>query len=315
MTSGEQAPADRIAASAEWSDAAEPVANEPVAAGGRIATAGGERVHVVESGPPDAPTLLLSSGLGGAWFDWEPVIELLGDRYRVLAFDRPGLGLSPAARRPASLRRDVGVLADLARTSPEPVTVVAHSMAGFHAEALARLHPDLVRALVLVDPSCEERVNCAGLRISAAMFPVLRATGAGLEATRLSRVIGPLGRRITLRQATGRGEPVPPEVVRSVYGRGAVLGTVIAEDVAYREAAADLLALRARQPLPDVPLEVLTALADAGDAAEWAGCHRRIAGMSPRGHQVDLPDCRHMVQFDRPDAVADAIDRAHGIAS
>ncbi|WP_245627859.1 alpha/beta fold hydrolase [Actinomadura oligospora] len=306
MTSSEQA-SQRVPA--EWAD----TADEPVAEGGRIAVAGGERVHVVESGPPDAPTLLLSTGLGGAWFDWEPVIALLSDRYRVLAFDRPGLGLSPAARRPASLRRDVAVLADLARTSGGPVTVVAHSMAGFHAEGLARLYPELVRALVLVDPSCEERVNCAGLRISAAVHPVLRATGAGLEATRLSRVIGPFGRRVTLKQVTGRGEPVPPEVVRSVYGRGAVLGTVIAEDVAYREAAADLLALRARRPLPDVPLEVLTALADAGDALEWTGCHRRLAGMSPLGNQVDLPDCPHMVQFDRPDAVADAVDRAHGI--
>ncbi|MCP2337074.1 alpha/beta fold hydrolase [Actinomadura rupiterrae] len=284
----------------------------PVAPGGRIVAAGGERVHVVESGPRDAPALLLSTGLGGAWFDWEPVIGLVGDRYRVIAFDRPGLGLSPAARRAASLRRDVDVLADLARMSGRPVTVVAHSMAGFHAEALARLHPELVRALVLVDPSCEERVNCAGLRISAAVHPVLRATGAGLEATRLSRVIGPFGRRVTLKQVTARDEPVSRDVVRSVYGRGAVLGTVLAEDVAYREAAADLLALRARRPLPDIPLEVLTALGDAGDGAEWSGCHRRLAGMSPRGHQVDLPDCPHMVQFDRPDAVADAVDRAHG---
>lgn len=309
MTSSEQAAVQRFGTGGSSGP------DEPVAEGGRIATAGGERVHVVETGPPDAPTLLLSTGLGGAWFDWEHVIDLLGDRYRVLAFDRPGLGLSPAARRPASLRRDVAVLADLARTSPEPVTVVAHSMAGFHAEALARLYPELVRALVLVDPSCEERVSCAGLRISAAVHPVLRATGASLEATRLSRVIGPIGRRITLKQVTGQDEPVPPEVVRSVYGRGAVLGTVLAEDVAYREAAADLLALRTRRPLPDVPLEVLTALADAVDAAEWTGCHRRLAGMSPRGNQVDLPDCPHMVQFDRPDAVADAVDRAHGLAS
>ena len=156
---------------------------------------GREQVHVVESGPPDGVPLLLTSGLGGAWFDWAPAVALLRDRYRVTVFDRPGLGLSPAAAARPTLRRDTAILAALAERAGPPVIVLAHSMAAFHAEALARLRPGLVRGMVLADPS-HERGPRADVRLAAALTPLVAAAGAVLGATRLARVAGPLGRRL-----------------------------------------------------------------------------------------------------------------------
>ncbi|MFD0691830.1 alpha/beta fold hydrolase [Actinomadura fibrosa] len=276
---------------------------------GEIVNVGREQVHVVEEGPADGSPVLLSSGLGGAWFDWRPVADLLRDRARVIAFDRPGLGLSPAAHAAPTLRRDADVLAGLAERAGRPVTVVAHSMAAFHAEALARLRPELVHGLVLVDPSYERDPH-ARVRYAAAVTPAATALGALLGATRLARCVGPAGRRIVLKRTSRREEPVPPAVVRSVYGRGTVLGTVLAEDLAYREMAVDLARLRERRPFPPVPLVVITALGDVedpGKAREWAADHARLAAISPHGSQVELPDSLHMVQLDRPDAVADAV--------
>ncbi|MGK5550931.1 alpha/beta fold hydrolase [Actinomadura kijaniata] len=278
-----------------------------------IVDAGDERVHVVETGRPGAtPPLLLTSGLGSAWFDWQPSVELLNAGHRVIAFDRPGLGLSPAGKAPPSLRREIRLLADLARWAGPPVVLLAHSMAGFHVEALARVHPELVAGMVLVDPSYERRLACPSFRIAAATTGATRAAGHLLNVTRAARLLGPLGRRIVMRFTSRRDEPVDGEVVRSVYGRGTVLGTVLAEELAYREMAADLEALRGRLPFPPVPLVVLTALGDASDpedAQRWIEDHARLAAMSPRGEQVILPDTLHMVQLDRPDAVADAVAR------
>ncbi|MBD2896118.1 (E)-2-((N-methylformamido)methylene)succinate hydrolase [Actinomadura sp. RB99] len=284
-------------------------AHDGRAAVSEVVNVGREQVHVVEEGPADGPPLLLSSGLGGAWFDWRPSADLLRDRNRVIAFDRPGLGLSPAAIAAPTLRREADVLAALAERAGRPVIAVAHSMAGFHAEALARLRPDLVRGLVLVDPSYEPHPHEL-VRFAAAATPLATAAGVLLGATRLARVLGPIGRRAVLKHTSRRDEPVPDVVVRSVYGRGTVLGTVIAEDLAYREQAVDLARLRERRPFPAVPLIVLTALGDVkGEAKrrEWSEGHARLARMTPYGSQVDLPDARHMVQLDRPDAVADAV--------
>ncbi|MFC5754823.1 alpha/beta fold hydrolase [Actinomadura rugatobispora] len=268
----------------------------------RIANAAGEQVHVVESG--EGPPLLLASGLGGAWFDWDPTVELLREDHRVVVYDNPGLGRSPAAQAPPSLRRNVRIMAALADEIGPPVTVLAHSMGAFTAEALARLHPELLNGLVLVDPS-QERDPCARPRLAAALDPLARALGTGLNATRLARLAGPAGRRLVLRFTSDRDDTVPAETVRDVYGRGTVLGTIVAEELAYREMAADLDALRDRRPFPDLPLVVLTALGDAGPS--WAEGHRRLAAMSPRGRQVELPRAKHMLQLDRPDAIADAV--------
>ncbi|RAY15543.1 alpha/beta hydrolase [Actinomadura craniellae] len=274
----------------------------------------GERVHVVETGRSDRPALLLSTGLGGAWFDWRPTVDLLGDDYRVVAFDRPGLGLSPAGRRAPSLRREVRLLAGLLRRmgGTRPPVLVAHSVAGFHAEALARVHPELVGGLVLVDPSYAP-APWSAMRVAAAVAPLTRLAGEALDATRAARVVGPWLRRQILRRVSRRGECAPAEVVRAVYGRGTVLGTVLAENTAYREMAADLVALRHRRPFPPIPLEVLTALGDLGDpdrARTWDEGHGVLAAMSPYGRQVRLPDALHMVQLDRPEEVAAAVSRA-----
>ncbi|MGP4021803.1 alpha/beta fold hydrolase [Actinomadura sp. 3N407] len=274
-----------------------------------IVNVGREQVHVVESGPVDGVPLLLTAGLGGAWFDWVPTVELLRDQYRVTVFDRPGLGLSPAGNARPTLRRDAATLEALAERAGRPVIVLAHSMAAFHAEALARLRPGLVGGMVLVDPSYE-RDPRAAIRLAAVLTPLATATGAVLGATRLAKVAGPCGRRLILRKTSRRDEAVPDHVVRSVYGRGTVVGTVIAEELAYREMAADLARLRERRRFPPVPLVVVTALGDVtepDEKHEWAEGHARLAAMSPHGSRVELPDALHMVPLDRPDVLADAV--------
>ena len=50
---------------------------------------------------------------------------------------------------------EVASLADLIHRVEGPAVVVGHSMAGLHAEALARMHPELVAGVVLVDSSVE----------------------------------------------------------------------------------------------------------------------------------------------------------------
>lgn len=267
-------------------------------------------MFVVETGPEDGPVVLLTSGLGGAWFDWEAVTALLPG-HRVLCFDRPGTGGSPPSRAVPSLRAEVDRLATMARYAQKPVTLVAHSMAAFQAEALARIHPDLVHGLVLVDPSCEPAV-CSRIRLAAVLTPPNLALGRLLARTGLARRLGPLGRGLVMSRVSKRGEVAPRRLIEEVYGRGDVLGMLMAENTAYNEMAADLLALRGRRPLPAIPLEVITALGDlhqADSARKWAKCHRDLAAMSPLGHQVELNDALHMVHVDDPDTVVAAVAR------
>ena len=116
------------------------------------ATLGGRVVHLVSqqgAGPP----ILLLSGCAVPSYDWDLVAELLPD-LALLRLDRPGLLGSPWPGLLPRLADEVATLEALLVTVG-PAVVVAHSMAGFHAEALGRKRPDLVAGLVLADGSVE----------------------------------------------------------------------------------------------------------------------------------------------------------------
>jgi pimeloyl-ACP methyl ester carboxylesterase len=271
---------------------------------GELVLVDGARLHVVAEGH-GTPPVLLSSGAGGAWFDWNPVTERLRDRYRVINFDRPGLGGSPPVRPAAGLRDEADRLAGLARWAGAPVILVAHSLAGFHAEAFARLYPELVHGMVLVDPSAEPDEPRHARRLSR-LAPAAGIAGRAAGMTGIA-LAGPRIRGMVLRRITERGDLAPPEFTRAVYTRPHVLGALLAEHATYRQLAAELLALRGSTDFPGIPLQVITALGAAEPT--WERAHAQLTALSPQGRQIVLPHTRHMVQIDRPEIIAEAVER------
>ncbi|MFF0450392.1 alpha/beta fold hydrolase [Streptomyces sp. NPDC004609] len=259
--------------------------------------------HVVVEG--SGPVCVLSAGLGLSWFDWDPVVPLLAPHRTVVRFDRPGHGLSaPAAVRPtaAGEAHRIAALLD-ALGAAGPATVVAHSIAGFHAEAFARLHPSRTAAVVLVDSSVEERARppaAPAFRDAAG-----RVTGGGLGAAGLPAALGPLARRALVRLSrTGGGDPAPADLVRRVYATSRVLRGALLENVHYRAVAAELLALRAQHALPDgVPVTVLAATAGG---RRWTARQRELALLLGARFREIAP-AGHLLMLDRPDAVARAV--------
>lgn len=175
---------------------------------GRFVLVEGAALHVVVEG--SGPPVVLSAGLAMAWFDWDPVAALLVAQGRtVVRFDRPGHGLSAPATAPPTAageaRRIAGLLDALGLAGP--VTVVGHSIAGFHAEAFARLYPERTAALVLVDSSVEEDPRTAlpvGVRTGAA-----RLLGRALTAAGLPAALGPLARRAVVRASRTSSGDLP----------------------------------------------------------------------------------------------------------
>lgn len=120
----------------------------------RFLEVAGLRLHVRESGPPDAPAVILLHGFGASLHTWEDWARGLESDWRVIRFDLPGAGLT--GPDPTSDYRDERgeqiLLAlmdqlDLARAS-----LVGHSMGGRLAWRFAADHPDRVDKLVLVAP-------------------------------------------------------------------------------------------------------------------------------------------------------------------
>lgn len=118
----------------------------------RLAASTGVELNYAESGPPDAPALVLLHGLAARWQAFGPLLPAFVQDWKVLAPDMRGHGQSGRAQdgyRLADFAEDVRVL--LRERELGPAALYGHSLGGWVALWLAAHHQDLVRGLVLAD--------------------------------------------------------------------------------------------------------------------------------------------------------------------
>ncbi|MGW1661744.1 alpha/beta fold hydrolase [Streptomyces microflavus] len=102
----------------------------------------------------DGPPLLLLHGLAGHCGEWDALAARFTATHRVVAFDARGSGAS--TRRPGDVSRaahvrDVLAVVDRFGLDAGQLTLVGQSMGGVTALLTAAAHPELVRALVLIE--------------------------------------------------------------------------------------------------------------------------------------------------------------------
>jgi sigma-B regulation protein RsbQ len=116
------------------------------------------RHHVVETGPPAAPVVMLAHGFGCDQHMWRLVRPRLAEMFRVITFDLVGSGRSDRtawdAERYSSLDGYAHDVAQLCREMDlRDVMFVGHSVSAVIGVLAARLEPDRFTKLVLVTPS------------------------------------------------------------------------------------------------------------------------------------------------------------------
>jgi pimeloyl-ACP methyl ester carboxylesterase len=122
---------------------------------------GNLQVHATIAGSGE-PTLVVLHGFADSTFSWQEAIAALDDRSTVVAFDRPGFGLTSGPLWPfrdanpytpeAQANLTVALMEAL---GIERAVLVGHSAGGAIAALVALSHPERVEALVLEAPAVE----------------------------------------------------------------------------------------------------------------------------------------------------------------
>jgi poly(3-hydroxyalkanoate) depolymerase len=237
------------------------------------------------------PPLLLVNGIGATLEMWKPLRQQLSAR-RIIAFDMPGTGMSPAQTPPVRMRGLAALIAELlTRLGHERVDVLGYSFGGVVAQELARRHPERVRRLVL----------CATLPgwPSVPGDPIawwLMLTPARYYDQRLARVIVPhiaggrTGSDATALQGELRRRRAHPPSLRGYLHQLYAIAGWTSHPWLHRLSMPTLIVQGDADPLV------------AAVNARWLA--RRIPGAEL--HIV--PGGGHLVLFDEPERVAPAVD-------
>jgi pimeloyl-ACP methyl ester carboxylesterase len=114
----------------------------------------GTSLHVRDSGPKDAPAVIMIHGFGSSLQTWEPWAQALQGEYRVIRYDLPGAGLSePDTTGRYDDARAFAVLSALMdQLGVARAAIIGNSIGGRIAWKFAATYPDRVTKLVLISP-------------------------------------------------------------------------------------------------------------------------------------------------------------------
>ncbi|MEW6758291.1 MAG: alpha/beta fold hydrolase [Acidobacteriota bacterium] len=242
----------------------------------------------LESGPRDAPPVLLVHGFPLDGRMWGTVARLLAQRWRTLVPDLRGFGTSPPGPERWALEDCAGDLEELLQScGAVPCAAVGFSMGGYAVLALAERAPAAICGVALVDSRAEADGEQARRDRTAAAARVGSEGTAWLVEEMLPRLLDP---------ANLEGNPRLSDEVRrlmAVQPAASVRAAILAmRDRPSRVSAVERL---------DGPFQVMAGSADVLTPPDEG---RALAARAPQGEFHEIQGAGHLAPLERPGDVA-----------
>ena len=246
------------------------------------------RYHHSVQGPSDAPALVLANSLGTTVEMWRPQMGRLLGRFRVVRFDLPGHGGSPAPDGPYTIE-DLGrgVIALLDDLGIERAHLVGLSIGGMISMWVAAAAPERVDRLVLCSTSAQ--LGPPEGWASRAETVLAQGTGAVAELV--------VGRWFTPRFAAAH-----PDVIAEML---AMIESV--SPVGYAGCCRALERMDLRPDLARIVAPSLVVVGDDDPATPPAHGERIVAGI-PGSRLARVVDAAHLLNIEQPMAVGRLIE-------
>jgi len=266
---------------------------------GRSVDIGGFRLNIHCAGQ-GGPAVILDSGLGIPAMGWDLVQPDVARFTQVCSYDRAGYGWSdpgPLPRTSLEIAKELHRLLHNAGIPP-PYILVGHSFGGFNALVFNGQYASEVAGMVLVDSSqvdehtpspamtAGEKKEDAETRLLARLYPAL--FHLGVARWYLARDPTPLPEHL---DAGLRYLILQPKHFRAM----------VEENLSSAESSEQV---RESGNFGDKPLIVLTAGVSRPGHAQL---QRKLVQLSTRGQQIIVEKSAHLIPFEQPQAVGNAI--------
>jgi pimeloyl-ACP methyl ester carboxylesterase len=296
---------------------------------GRLVDVGSHRLHIVDRGSGPGPSVVLEAGLMSTVLSWSGLQAELARSFRVVSYDRAGLGwsdLGPMPRTAEGIVNELHTLLERAQI-PRPYLLVGHSFGGLTMPLFAARFPGEVAGVVLIDPVVPAEWNPPSphdLNLTRSGAQVCRRAAllarlgvirfvAALLTTRAKKAAGYLVRLIS------RGTPAESGTVSSPWfsalpvnerGMAAVFwvqpkfALTIASQLENLPKSAALVGQLA--VFSDKPVVILSARTAPEHRQKE---HAAMAARLPQGEYILATKSNHWIMQEQPDLVLGAIEK------
>jgi len=271
---------------------------------GQLVDVGGHKLHINCTGT-GGPTVVLETGLGEPSTNMAWIAPDVATTTRVCVYDRAGRGWSDDAAEPqdgVQVATDLHTLLDRAGEQG-PYVLAGHSAGGLYVLNFARLYPDQVAGVVLLDSMSPNQYMAIDgwptfyetFRRASALLPSLSRFGVG--RIMYSNAYGDL-------PAAARDEEraflATPRDARSARDEFSQIRTTMTE-------------AQSLTTLGDRPLVVLTAMKDAQGG--WTAAQNQLAALSTNSVHRTLTHANHAMLTEHQATAAQSSDAIRDVVN
>lgn len=284
-----------------------------------ITDANGYPVQIAYGEKGTGKPLFLLHGVGSWSYNWRNSIQPLSQYLRAICVDAKGYGFSekPLSRREHAGHQIIELERIIRGLCDQPAVVVAESLGGLIALALAQEHPDLIARLVVINvPIFPQRLPHWGMwLLSQVPLEIIQV----VDSLRLAHWFAPLLREIMAverRQVLFDPSQLTQEDVYWItYPLTEFPGTIVKVAEELQIAAREIEHLQTNQPnmLGKIQNNLHTiecpSLILWGEHDSWfpASDGEKLCQLLPNAKLQILPNCRHDASFGACEAVNTAI--------
>lgn len=278
---------------------------------GQMIDVGGYRLHIDCLGEGDA-TVVMEAGMSGWSTDWSMVHAEIAKTTRVCTYDRAGYGWSDPGPQPRDSQQIVTELHTLLSKSgiDGDIILVGHSLGGLFVQYYAKLYPQQIQGIVLVDSVHPEQ----SLRMKE---DVRKKYEGNLRAlTRLTKILAPTGMlRLTGQPVTTIADKLPGKyqtAARSMGFQARAYQALDAEMASFQQSQSEV---REAGPLPDIPMAVISSslvedfppgFSADGIKSTWDELQAELSQAAVLA-QVIAANSGHYIHIDQPELVTQTI--------
>lgn len=267
-----------------------------------IQTPDGRQLHYMENGAGPV-TVVFESGMGMSRSAWGLVQPVVARYARAVVYDRAGSGKSDVDRTPRTLSRMADdLMCLLSHLGAGPFILVGHSWGGPVVRTAASRNPDIIRGLVLVDPT-DEHCGLYFKEASVKHFAKMNTLLPLLAGTGLYKLMG-----------SKPGKVLPADVYKEQRQEDFTMRaahTMVAEGAAFLEDLRALLAHPLR--LEGIEVSVLSGTLitriERNFRPALHAAHKQTAAGLAHSRLVEARQSGHMIMYSEPGLVADEIRR------